>query len=523
MIVHKRITAVCLLTGMGCMLATLFFSCGSHAKKYQRNKSHAQTTDETLAAGEQLAAKYCQSCHLLPDPTLLDAASWENGVLPQMGPRLGIFEHMMKKYPNNSGDPDIGKDFYPKQPLLTASEWQTIIDYYTTLSPDTLPRQHRETPITISSAIFTATAPAYHYPQPASCFVKLDTASGQVFTADIFKQALLRFNSNLQVTDSLHTGGAVVDVVQHGDSLTACNIGGFAPTNAKEGFAQRIVSGKTVQLDKTPVFKDLVRPVSMASGDFTGNGKEDYVVCEFGYLTGELSWMENKGGGNFEKHVLRNVPGAIKTYVQDYNHDGKPDIWVLFAQGDEGIFLYTNKGNGQFTQENILRFPPCYGSTFFELTDFNKDGYPDIVYTCGDNGDYSLVLKPYHGVYIYLNDGHNHFTQHYFFPQNGAYKALVRDFDNDGDLDIASIAYFADFAHQPEESFVYLQNQGNGSFKPYSLPETQQGRWIAMDAADIDHDGKTELVLANCSVGPTFIQAPNNWKQGPPFLFLKLK
>ena len=38
------------------------------------------------------------------------------------------------------------------------------------------------------------------------------------------------------------------------------------------------------------------------------------------------------------------MPGAEKAYIQDYNKDGLPDIWVLFAQGDEGIFLFTNKG-----------------------------------------------------------------------------------------------------------------------------------------------------------------------------------
>jgi tetratricopeptide (TPR) repeat protein len=48
--------------------------------------------------------------------------------------------------------------------------------------------------------------------------------------------------------------------------------------------------------------------------------------------------------------------------------------------------------------------------------DFNNDGYKDILYTCGDNADYSSnVLKSYHGVYIFLNDGHNNFSQKYFF------------------------------------------------------------------------------------------------------------
>src|SRR5204863_935487 len=100
------------------------------------------------------------------------------------------------------------------------------------------------------------------------------------------------------------------------------------------------------------------------------------------------------------------------------------------------IFLFTNKGNGKFEEKQLLRFPSIYGSTYMELADFNKDGFPDIVYTCGDNADYSVVLKPYHGVYIYMNDGRNNFTKKYLFHINGCFKAMARDFDGDGDLDI---------------------------------------------------------------------------------------
>src|SRR4029077_15370304 len=139
---------------------------------------------------------------------------------------------------------------------------------------------------------------------------------------------------------------------------------------------------------------------------------------------------------------------------------GLPDIWALFAQGDERIILYTNKGDGRFEEKNILSFPAVYGSTYFELDDFNGDGLPDILYTCGDNADFSPVLKPYHGVYIFMNDGNNNFKQKYFFPMYGCFKAIARDFDKDGDLDIAAISFFADYNNHPEESFVYLENKG---------------------------------------------------------------
>ena len=305
--------------------------------------------------------------------------------------------------------------------------------------------------------------------------------------SDAIKQKIYFISPELTITDSVPDTGPVVDIDFTKNNLLACNIGVVAPNNGRfgKGVFIHINSKGQWQKNTTTILDSLQRPVQITPVDLNNDGKKDYLVCEFGYLTGALSWMENVGNNNFKRHIIRDFPGAIKAYVQDYNHDGLPDIWALFAQGEEGIFLFTNKGNGNFSQEEVLRFPPSYGSSYFELADFNKDGYPDIVYTCGDNGDYSPVLKPYHGVYIFMNDKTNHFTKKFFFPINGCYKAMARDYDGDGDLDIATISFFADYAHQPEESFVYLKNIGNFEFQPYSFAEADIGRWLTMDAGDI--------------------------------------
>jgi hypothetical protein len=267
--------------------------------------------------------------------------------------------------------------------------------------------------------------------------------------------------------------------------------------------------------------QQLARPVQVSSADFNKDGKADLLVCEFGNLAGALSWMENKGNQQYERHVIRAFPGAIKAYVRDVNKDGLPDIWALFAQGEEGIFLFTNKGNGQFESKEVLRFPSVYGSSYFEMADFNKDGFPDILYTCGDNADFSPVLKPYHGVYIFLNDGNNHFTQKYFFPMHGCFKAMASDFDGDGDLDIAAISFFSDYATHPEESFIYLENKGKLDFQPYTIPGTQLGRWLTMDLGDLDGDGSPDIVLGNFSSAPLKGSPPPEWKKSGSVVFLK--
>ena len=501
-------------------LLPFFNSC----KTYHRNASHADVSASSIKKGDELARVYCQSCHQFPDPFLLDSKHWEKGVLPEMGPRLGITNFGFEIYPTVH-DQFIGKDFYPSRPLLSLNEWQDILDYYEATSPDSLPPQKRSMAIQTGLPLFTVEIPDIHFLKPATCYVKINTSDSvhPIVFSDAFKQNIYFVNRNLIITDSVMGTGPVVDIDYLENHLLACNIGKLNPNNGKFGkglFINDHADGG-FQKDTSLTIDSLQRPVQIIAADLNNDGKTDYLVCEFGFMTGQLSWFENMGNNKFQKHIIRNVPGAIKVYLQDANHDGLPDIWALFAQGDEGIFLFTNKGHGNFDQEEVLKFPPIYGSSSFELADFNKDGYPDIVYTCGDNADYSQVLKPYHGVYIFMNDKTNHFTQKYFYPINGCYKAIARDFDGDGNLDIATISYFADYARQPEESFVYLKNTGNMEFKPYSFQQAGMGRWLTMDAGDIDGDGKLDLILGNFSIGPTFVKPNTDWKQCPPFIVLK--
>ena len=497
------------------------FSCSD----FKKNTTHAKMPDYNIESGKLLAAKYCQSCHLLPDPSLLNARMWEEGVLPAMGPRLGINDYGFIHYSSSRNDKNLDKNYYPSKPVLSIQEWRYIMDYYTSVSPDTLPSQQRTTTIKNGASLFKIEIPVYKHSLPTTCFVEIDTSTAikKVVISDMLTKNILRFSADLTLLDSFKNVSPVVDIERDGDGFITCNIGEMGPNNGKFGSAAHLAfsPARSYNADTTEMFNNLARPVQITPADFNKDGKTDYLVCEFGNLMGSLSWMENLGKGKFERHVLRGLPGAIKAYIKDVNNDGLPDIWVLFSQGDEGIFLFTNKGNGKFEQEEVLRFPSIYGSSYFELADFNKDGFPDIVYTSGDNADFSAVLKPYHGVYIFMNDGKNHFKQEYFFPMYGCFKAIARDFDGDGDLDIAAISFFADYAKHPEESFIYLENKGKMDFQPYILPGTNTGRWLTMDAADLDGDGKTDLILGNFSLAPASLKSAINWKEGPPFVVFK--
>lgn len=486
---------------------------------------HLGRRDERVAKGRELAAKYCGSCHRFPTPDLLDRKSWMFGVLPQMGPRLGVFSYRNERYPSNAGDPNVGRGFYPAKPLVTPEEWGEIVGYYATEAADSLPPQHRDVALRPDTTRFSVEAPVVvsSATPPATDMVRYVGGAGGILTSDFLSHTLDVWDGKLRRTGHFLIGGSIVDLSVDSAGADACNIGPFGPNNARAGHVDRLsfpVQGIGAGHLLPIVGDSLMRPVSLAEADLNGDGRRDIVVCEFGFIKGELAWLENEGGGHYRKHVLRSIAGAIHAVVQDYNHDGLPDLWVLFAQGDEGILRYTNEGHGRFSEEEVLRFPPCYGSTYFELDDLDKDGNPDILYTCGDNGDYSQVLKPYHGVYIFMNDGRGHFNQRYFFPINGCYRAMARDMDGDGDMDIAAIAFFADYVHEPQEGFVYLENEGSWKYVPYTIPGTEAGRWISMDIADVDGDGKPDILLGNCSVGPVFSHSARDWKKGPALLLL---
>jgi hypothetical protein len=194
---------------------------------------------------------------------------------------------------------------------------------------------------------------------------------------------------------------------------------------------------------------------------------------------------------------LKAVPGARKVLVRDLNQDGKPDLVALTGQGSEGIWAFYNRGDGRFAEEPLLRFSPVYGSSYFDLVDFNGDGFEDILYTNGDNADYSISPKPYHGVRIYLNNGRNAFKEAWFFPLYGATQAAARDFDGDGDLDIAAIAFFPHYQKAPEEGFVYFENDGKMHFTPRTLPNAERGKWLVMETGDFDGDGDLDIALGS--------------------------
>jgi hypothetical protein len=217
----------------------------------------------------------------------------------------------------------------------------------------------------------------------------------------------------------------------------------------------------------------------------------------------------NIGNDEYSEQALFERPGAIRSEIVDINADGLLDIVVLTAQAREGLYVYYNEGKGKFRVETVVEQPPTFGFADFQVIDFDKDGKLDFVLANGDNGDFPTPHKPYHGIRLYLNDGKNAWKESWFYALEGAYKALPADYDGDGDIDLAAISFYPDFSKGKDAlSFVYLENRGNFKFTAHTIAETSAGRWMVMDAKDMDGDGDIDIVLGSFIRGPTTIAVP---------------
>ncbi len=486
-----------------------FYSC-----KNKPNNSAAEKLAIDVADGKILARKYCANCHQYPDPSLLDKTTWEKGVLPAMAKQLGLEEYMNQVFAVQSSS-------------ISTSDWLKIVTYYKTLAPAKLAFPEVAKNIKTDWAIFSLKKPQKTNPSKLALttFVGFNPNDQKIYSADA-ENNLYRWSNNLTPELYAKLPSPGTDIIwgdkTKDDGIITC-IGTLPPLNVSNG--KLLHYNFNLKKTKPVVFTDsLPRAVQSVAADFDKDGLTDYAICGFGHDKGGLYLSKQLPNQHFKTIPIRLVPGATQLTVGDYNHDGWPDLMCLFAQADEGIWLFLNDHRGGFSTQNILHFPPIYGSSSFQLADFNHDGQPDILYTAGDNSDYSKILKPYHGVYIFVNQGNFKFKKEYFYHIDGCTKAVAADFKHNGHLDIAVISFFADFKNDPTEGFEYLEQTDNLQFTPHKIPIENNGRWLTMNVSDYNQDGFPDIILGNFAMGGSLINQKDfkpDWNTHQPMVVLE--
>lgn len=451
---------------------------------------------DEVTQGKTLAETYCGACHAFPSPELLPKEIWKAQVLPQMAAYMGFQEAQDSLNIWEERSPEEIQvlktlNVYPNEAIISNDDFQKISDYYYLEAPENLASQKpKVTPIPLEG--FEAKNLFIEGIQsPMTSMVAINESRAELLIADANANQLYAKT----ITDELFTLPPIESPVVHFipkspgvfDFLT---IGSIAPSDLSQGalYEMDLNSGTWTQ-----ILDNLSRPVYGIWEDLEKDGKPDFLLCNYGHHVGNISIYKD---GDFQSEPFTlGGAGARKLEVLDLNQDGKLDIIALFAQGNERISVFYNQGNGNFSPEQILlRFSPVMGSSYFEMHDFNQDGLLDILYTIGDNWDYSAVNKPYHGFRIFENKGEGIFEESWFYPQYGAAKAMALDYDQDGDLDFAGIAFYDDLEN-PNHQFLLFENQGNMIFQARYIPEASLAKWLTMDWGDLDADGDLDIVL----------------------------
>jgi len=221
-------------------------------------------------------------------------------------------------------------------------------------------------------------------------------------------------------------------------------------------------------------------PISIRLADFNGDSKPDIVVINAGGW-GTVSVLLNLGGGNFSAPISTSTggSGAIAITSGDFNHDGKADLAVVNNVSNNVSILLGN-GDGTFRLDSYASVHT--GPVAITQADFNRDGNLDLAVVNSLTGDVSILLGNPDGTFRAA-------------PQLvvGSAPTGIKagDFNGDGIPDLA----VADGSLGQQLVYIFLGN-GDGTFRSGgTVPVGNEP--FALVAHDFNHDGKTDLAVAN--------------------------
>lgn len=335
------------------------------------------------------------------------------------------------------------------------------------------------------------------------------------------RQARLGEYSEQPIGDAI-AGPAHVSVVDFdGDGrldVLVAAMGVIFPNNDKIGAVVVLRNDGRGRFAQQVVLEKTYRVTDVEAADFNGDGRLDLAVGQFGYLQGQVQWLENLGDGRFAERPLLALPGAIHAPIVDFNGDGRPDVVSLFSQDWEEVWWFENRGAGRF-ENRVLHgsVNKDYGSSGLVVGDVDRDGAADLVYTNGDGFDYATPgSRPWHGVQWLRNDGKGGVRAQRIGDCPGAYSPCVVDLNGDGANDIVVASGFNDWSKPGAVALMCFENDGQQRFTPRVLAHAPT-HLIVVKAADMNNDGRPELVTGCFGFYPPFERAARitQWEQGP--------
>src|SRR3990172_8773688 len=217
--------------------------------------------------------------------------------------------------------------------------------------------------------------------------------------------------------------------------------------------------------------------------DFDGDGDLDFVAGRGNGATAYYHLFINDGDDNFmDTGIVGDLYNAnsyaMDMAAGDFNNDGRMDFVANGNYLNTGMYL--NDGMGGFTK-TVINLPDTYGRGI-DTADFNADGNLDFVMgTCC-----SGVVR------LYLGNGAGNFTNSLIGTVGSDLYALAAaDFDNDGKADVIA-------GGSSDGNPYFFKGNGDGTFQaPVYVGSLDINYYNAIDAYDLNNDGKTDVVLVD--------------------------
>jgi len=218
-------------------------------------------------------------------------------------------------------------------------------------------------------------------------------------------------------------------------------------------------------------------PSSIVSVELNADFKIDLVVAN-NTSPGTLSVFLGNGNGTFGSATTYSTESSpISVAVGDFNEDSKPDLVTANYTTGGTVSILVGKGDGSFhapTNYEVGRFPESVA-----VSDFNEDAHLD------------LVLAKENGVAVLLGIGNGTFSPVTSIPLNAETESVaVGDFNGDKHADVAVVDDDA------PGSILVLSGLGNGSFHPATNHATGDYP-LSLAVGDYDSDGLPDFAVAD--------------------------